>query len=546
MTTIEMANDIATTPSVATLCDAFEATVATHPDRPALRSPGGAEVLTWREYAERADRIAAGLAALGVRRGDVVALLLTQRLEANCVDTAAIQLGAVTVPLYPGDSFESLEHILTDCDARIVVTEDSLAEKAARASRDVVHFVTVDGPRAGMTTLDDLEALGDPAFDLDACRRAVDPDDRLSILYTSGTTGPPKGVIHTHANALAGLASLESESPDEAEVRYVSFLPFAHLGEHGLGYWRALVRGSTITFCPDPTQLAAALVDARPTWIFAPPRIWERLKLSIEGTGITDARVIRRQFGLVDLTQAITGAASCPADVLAFFYELGLPMSELWGMTEAWIATLTTSDADIGTVGRALPGFELRLADDGELLVRGAAISEGYLNRPDATATAFDADGWLRTGDLATIDEEGRVSIIDRKKEMIISSGGHNMSPANIEAQLKSASRLIAHACCVGDGRDFNVALIVLNPEAARRLAPDRSIDLARDPAVLEEVAAGVARANDLLDDRERVVRHAVVPDQWAPGAELTPTMKLRRRSIHARYGDVIERLYAA
>lgn len=365
MSITEMAEVVAPKPSAATLCEAFEATVATYPDRPALRSPGGAEVLTWQEYAERSHRIAAGLAALGLRRGDVVALLLTQRLEAACVDIAAMQLGAVTVALYPGDSFENLEHILTDCDARILITEDSLADKATTARGGVAHFVTVDGPRAGMTTLAELETIGDPAFDLDACRRAVFPSDRVSILYTSGTTGPPKGVIHTHAQALAGLTSLETASPAEAEVRYVSFLPFAHLGERGLGYWRALMRGSTITFCPDPTQLAAALVDARPTWIFAPPRIWERLKLSIESTGIEDAAVVRQQFGLDELTQAITGAASCPPDVLAFFYELGLPMSELWGMTEVWIATLTTSDADLGTVGRALPGFELRLADDG-------------------------------------------------------------------------------------------------------------------------------------------------------------------------------------
>jgi long-chain acyl-CoA synthetase len=472
--------------------------------------------------------------------------MLTQRLEAALVDTAAIQLGAATVPLYPGDSLENLEHILADCAARILVTEESLAERAMSARSDVARFVTVDGPHASMTTLAELEASADPEFDLDSRRRQVLPDDRVSILYTSGTTGPPKGVIHTHANALAGLVSLETGSPFQAEVRYVSFLPFAHLGDHGLGYWRALLRGSTITFCPDPTKLATALVDAQPTWIFAPPRIWERLKLSIESTGIADAAAVRRQFGLDELTQAITGAATCPDDVLAFFYELGLPMSELWGMTEAWIPTLTMSDADIGTVGRALPGFELSLADDGELLVRGEALTPGYLNRPDATAALFDADGWLRTGDLATIDDEGRVRIVDRKKEMIISSAGHNMSPANIEAQLKSSTRLIAHACCVGDGRDFNVALIVLNLDAARELAPAGSVDLAREPAVLAEVAAGVARANERLDERERVAGHAVVPDEWAQGAELTPTMKLRRRRIHARYGDVIEQLYAA
>jgi long-chain acyl-CoA synthetase len=219
MSTIEMTKGVASRQGVATLCDAFEATVAAHPDRPALRSPGGAETLTWLQYAERSRRIAAGLAALGLGRGDVLALMLTQRLEAALVDTAAIQLGAATVPLYPGDSLENLEHILADCAARILVTEESLAERATSARSDVARFVTVDGPHAGMTTLAELEASADPEFDLDSRRREVLPDDRVSILYTSGTTGPPKGVIHTHANALAGLVSLETGSPFQAEVR---------------------------------------------------------------------------------------------------------------------------------------------------------------------------------------------------------------------------------------------------------------------------------------------------------------------------------------
>ena len=330
----------------------------------------------------------------------------------------------------------------------------------------------------------------------------------------------------------------------------MSFLPLAHLGERGLGYWRAMVRGSTTTYCPDPTQLARALVEARPTWIFAAPRIWERLMAAITA----DAReeepaALRERFGLDRLEHAITGAAPCPEHVLEFFRALGIPIVELWGMTEVWIGTLTRpGDDDIGTVGRAQAGFELRLAPDGELLIRGPAVTPGYLNRPDATAELFDADGWLRTGDLATIDGEGRVRIVDRKKEMFISSAGHNMSPANIEAKLKASSPLIAQVCCFGDGRDYNIAVITLEPAAARRFASDRGAtassvaELALEPAVLEEVAAGIARANEQLDGRERIVRHVVLPDEWTPGVELTPTMKLRRRSIGARYGYLIER----
>ncbi len=293
------------------------------------------------------------------------------------------------------------------------------------------------------------------------------------MLYTSGTTGPPKGVVHTHATVLAGLASFEAGTLVRDEVHYVSFLPLAHLGERGLGYWRAMVRGSTTTYCPDPTQLARALVEARPTWIFAAPRIWERLMVAIT----TDARdeepaALRERFGLDRLEHAITGAAPCPEHVLEFFRALGIPIVELWGMTEVWIGTLTRpGQDDIGTVGRAQAGFELRLAPDGELLIRGPAVTPGYLNRPDATAELFDADGWLRTGDLATIDAEGRVRIVDRKKEMFISSAGHNMSPANIEAKLKASSPLIAQVCCFGDGRDYNIAVITLEPAAVRRFA---------------------------------------------------------------------------
>ena len=541
-----------------TLCDAFAATVAAYPERPALRMMGHDEALTWAGYADRSARIAAGLHALGLRRGDAVALMLSQRLEAACIDAAAMQLGVVTVSLYPADSRENVEHVLADCGASVLFTEAAFAANAsavATADRTrIEHLVSVDGAAEGMLTLAQLEAGGDPGFDLDEHRSAIRPDDTVSVLYTSGTTGPPKGVVHTHATVLAGLASFEAGTLVRDEVHYVSFLPLAHLGERGLGYWRAMVRGSTTTYCPDPTQLARALVEARPTWIFAAPRIWERLMAAITA----DAReeepaALRERFGLDRLEHAITGAAPCPEHVLEFFRALGIPIVELWGMTEVWIGTLTRpGNDDIGTVGRAQAGFELRLAPDGELLIRGPAVTPGYLNRPDATAELFDTDGWLRTGDLATIDGEGRVRIVDRKKEMFISSAGHNMSPANIEAKLKASSPLIAQVCCFGDGRDYNIAVITLEPAAVRRFVSDRGVtgssvaELALEPTVLEEVAAGIARANEQLDGRERIVRHAVLPDEWTPGVELTPTMKLRRRSIAARYGSLIDGLYSA
>ena len=474
-------------PRFATLCEAFEAAVAAHPDRPALRTLGNDETLSWAEYGARAHRIAAGLATLGVGRGDAVALMLGQRHEAACIDVAAMQLGAVTVSLYPSDSRANVEHVLTDCGARLLITEGAFAESATAVASLVDHLVTIDGVPEGTLTLAQLEAGGDPAFSLDAYRQAIRPDDTVSILYTSGTTGPPKGVVHTHATALAGVASFDAVTLATDELRYVSFLPLAHLGERGLGHWRALVRASTTIFCPDPAQLASALVEVRPTWLFAPPRIWERLMSAIESAaGDDEPAALRERFGLDRLAHAITGAAPCPEHVLDFFRRLGVPIAELWGMTEAWIGTLTRPGSDdIGTVGSALPGVELRLALDGELLMRSAALTPGYLNRPDATAALYDEDGWLRTGDVATIDDEGRVRIVDRKKEMIISSAGHNMSPANIEARLKASSPLIAQACCIGDGRDFNVAVIALNVEAARRVASDHGTTAPRSRSCL-------------------------------------------------------------
>ena len=222
-----------------TLCDAFAATVAAYPERPALRMMGHDEALTWAGYADRSARIAAGLHALGLRRGDAVALMLSQRLEAACIDAAAMQLGVVTVSLYPADSRENVEHVLADCGASVLFTEAAFAANAsavATADRTrIEHLVSVDGAAEGMLTLAQLEAGGDPGFDLDEHRRAIRPDDTVSVLYTSGTTGPPKGVVHTHATVLAGLASFEAGTLVRDEVHYVSFLPLAHLGERGSG-----------------------------------------------------------------------------------------------------------------------------------------------------------------------------------------------------------------------------------------------------------------------------------------------------------------------
>ena len=295
-------------------------------------------------------------------------------------------------------------------------------------------------------------------------------------------------------------------------------------------------------------------MEARPTWIFAAPRIWERLMAAITAeAGDDEPAALRERFGLDRLAHAITGAAPCPEHVLEFFRALGVPIAELWGMTERGSApspgrARTTSERS--AVPR--PGSSCASRPTASSWFAARPLTPGYLNRPDATAELFDADGWLRTGDLATIDDEGRVRIVDRKKEMIISSAGHNMSPANIEAKLKASSPLIAQACCFGDGRDFNVAVIVARGggrqalrerAAARRQARSRSCRASLRcwrrwrPASRERTSSSTRASESCVT--------SCVPDEWAPGAELTPTMKLRRRSIGARYGDLIERLYS-
>ena len=380
-----------------------------------------------------------------------------------------------------------------------------------------------------MASLEAVEAAADPGFDLEAHGRAAAPDDVVSLLYTSGTTGPPKGVRHTHATILAMLRAFEAASPAQPAVSYVSYLPLAHLGERGIGHYRALVRGSTTTFCPDPARLPSALAEVHPTWLFGPPRIWRVLQAAVEATVAADpdaqaalarslVRVraqrrgeaaaplapghdtalagVRARFGLDRLEHALTAAAPCPPEVHEFFLALGLPFAEFYGMTETGAATMTRAEpADVGTVGRATPSFGLRLAEDGEVLVRGPAVTPGYHRRPRETATLIDAQGWVHTGDVGTLDADGRLRIVDRLKELIVSDAGHNMSPATIETRLIAASPLIAHACVIGDARPHNVALIVLDAAVAARRAGMPGADaaaLAGTPAVLRAVADAV------------------------------------------------------
>jgi long-subunit acyl-CoA synthetase (AMP-forming) len=587
---------------VSSLCEAFQRSAAINPDGVALRTPGGAVEITWREYAERVRSIAAGLAALGVRRGNTVALMMTNRPEFNLCDTAAMHLGATAFSVYNTLAADQIAHLFSNAENRVVICEAGFAEQVAAVGGKVEHIVCVDGQQAGTLSLEDVEATADQGFDFDAAWRAVGPDDVLTLIYTSGTTGPPKGVEITHANMLAQIAGTSAVLPVTSTDRIASFLPSAHVADRWSSHYQQMVFGLQVTCVADIRTIAAALADIRPTIWGAVPRIWEKFKAALEvridteadpqrkqalqwavATGLTKVQAeqaaingdgpgpddallaeyakadelvlskIRRQIGLDDVHWSVSGAAPTSIDVLEFFSAIGLPICELWGMSElSCCATINPPDRiKLGTVGPAMPGVELAIADDGELLCRGPLVMRGYRNEPQKTAEAIDSDGWLHTGDVATIDDEGYVRIIDRKKELIINAAGKNMSPANIESQLKSASMLIGQAVAIGDRRPYNVALLVLDPDAcaayaAKACLPDASAAvLCQNEGIVAAVSAAVEEANAGLSRVEQIKTFRILPVDWLPGGdELTPTMKLKRKPIAEKYAAEIEALY--
>jgi long-chain acyl-CoA synthetase len=587
----------------ATMCEAFQLTAAERPDQVALRTIADGVSITFAEYAERVRRLAAGLHALGVRPGDTVGLLLCNRPEFHLIDTAAMHLGATSFSVYNTSSAEQIAYLLGDAENRVFVVEAAFLERAqdaiSQAGR-VEHLVVLDAVVEDALTLEELE-LADPGpgFDFVASWRAVRPEDILTLIYTSGTTGPPKGVQLTHANEIAQCRGIDAVASLRPGGSVVSFLPHAHIADRGLSHYAQMTWGHTVTCCPDMTQVFAHVADCHPTFFGGVPRIWEKLKAALEAgieaesdqakadamrqaieLGLRKVRLeqrgepvpselaeawqsadaavfskIRERLGLGRCELYFIGAAPCPLEVLEFFAAIGIPICEVWGMSEITsVGTIVPPEnLRLGTVGPPLPGVETRLAEDGELLVRGATVMAGYRNQPEKTAETIDADGWLHTGDIAQFDEAGFLKIIDRKKELIINAAGKNMSPANIEQQLKQGSPLIGQAVAIGDGRAYNVALIVLDPDASGPFAQQHGLTdaspeaMAREPAVIQEVQAGVERANSHLSRVEQIKRFKVLANDWpAAGDELTPTMKLKRKPISDKYADQIEALYSS
>src|SRR5215212_3171315 len=583
----------------ATLCEAFQRIAAVEPDAVALRTPGNTKTLTWREYAEQVRQVAAGLAGLGVKRGDTVSLMMANRVEFYPLEVGAQHVGAISFSVYNTLPAEQLVYLFDNADTKVIMCEAQYVDRIRASGADIDHIVCLDGSADGTLSVDDLIAAGADDFDFEASWRAVQADDVATLIYTSGTTGNPKGVEMTHANLLFQAYAVDEVLGVRFGDRSTSFLPTAHIADRMGALYLQEVFGTQITTVSDPRAIAGALPDVRPTIWGAVPRVWEKLKAAIDfaaanepdetkrmglqwglavaakksdalvaGEPLDDAgeaewaqadelvlSKLREKLGLEQVRHAVSGAAPIPKETLAFFLGLGIPIAEVWGMSElSCIATVShPSETRLGTVGKLVPGMEGRIADDGEFLVRGPLVMKGYRKEPKKTAEAVDEDGWLHTGDIMEADEDGHLRIVDRKKELIINAAGKNMSPANIENTIKASCPLVGVVLVVGDARPYNTALIVLDAESAapyaaqRGLADDSPETLAAHPEVISEIAAGVAEGNTKLANVEQIKRFRVLPTFWEPGGdEITLTMKLRRKPIHEKYGAEIDELYAA
>jgi len=590
-------------PQPRTVADAFLATVARQPDDVALTAlPGGAgpdgdASWTWRDYADRAARVAGGLQRAGVAPGDRVLLLLPNRMAFHPADLGVLFAGATAISVYNSSSPEQLAYLAGHSRAVAVITQaGEFAQRVLAADLPSVTQVFVMDTDAEAGCADprvvpwESVTAAEPA-DLTTAAGSIEPDSLLTVIYTSGTVGPPKGVMLDHRNVLAaaGVVGHFYGRDDDRGRRLVSYLPMAHIAERMVSHYIHVCRGSQVTPLADASRLAEALTAVRPSVLFGPPRVWEKLASGIQaavaargaeaeasfgdalriGRAVQELRArgkepagelaeqwafvdevafapVRKAVGLDECEIAFSGAAPIPPEVIDFLRDIGLEMSEIYGMSESTGGmTWEPYRVKAGTVGTAYPGTEVALADDGEVLCRGPIVFRGYLDDPERTAETLDADGWLHSGDIGVFDDEGYLTIIDRKKELIITAGGKNVSPANVEAVLKTVP-LVGQAMAVGDDRPYLVALLTLDPDVARARYGDRPLpDVATDPDVVAEVVSGVAKANERLSRVESVRRIALLGEEWLPDTDLlTPTMKLKRRGVLATYSDLIEEMY--
>ena len=522
--------------------------------------------VSWTEAAGRVEALGRALRARGIGHGDAVAVVARTRLEWLLLDWAIMSIGAVVVGLYPSNTASECRYILEHCDAALVFVEnDEQHDKVASVfSGPIVRFAEIAQFEDEGRAYD-----GPPASPVSA-------DDVATLIYTSGTTGPPKGVILTHRN-LVTAASRATSATDEDDI-VLLFLPMAHSFAR-IAHQGSAFNGATVALVSDVARVPEALQRTRPTFLPAVPRVYEKIHANVLGeiersssakraigrfalavggrasrlrrAGRTVPPALRVQEKLADrlvfakvrarlggrLRLGVSGAAPLGIDVLEFFHSLGMLVIEGYGLTET-SSSLSVNDPDdyrFGTVGHAVDGCDVRLDSDGEILVRSDTIFSGYYKDPDATAAAFTADGWFRTGDVGELDDEGWLKITDRKKDLIITAGGKNIAPQNLENALK-ASRFVSQAVVVGDRRPYVTALITLDPAEVAGTGRDAE-------EIVQEIVEEVNRDRVRV---EQIKRFAILPRDFSQEeGELTPTLKLRRKIVHEHFADEIENLYA-
>ena len=581
--------------------------VAAHPDLPALHSmktdaPGSWNVWTLRQFADLAAQAAAGLRAHGLQPGQRMLMLMRNRPDFHWFDLAAQLLRATPVSIYNSSSPEEIQYLANHAEAEIAIVEDAGFLERILKVRDELpalkHIFVIKPPADGDSLPVDthpVEALyAHGSLDLRELADATHPDDIATLIYTSGTTGPPKGVMISQYNVVYTVESLKRCIAFDSFIgkRAVSYLPMAHIAERMMSHYQGMLLGYSVYCCPDPNQLTAYLKEVHPEILFGVPRVWEKIYNGVNAAlsanpankaqfddGVNAALAIKQAqrdgiatkeqldtwafldsaafssvralVGLDSVQVGVTGAAPIPRGVLEWFQAIGVPLSEIYGMSESSGPMNWSPEANRpGSVGQEIPGCEVRIADDGEVICRGGNVFQGYLKQPDKTAETL-IDGWLHSGDIGEMDADGYLRIVDRKKELIITSGGKNISPANLEAALKTIP-LIGQAAAIGDARKFCSAILVLDPEAAMVWARAHGregaspAELAADADVMAEVQVGVDEVNQQFAQVEQIKKFTLVGEEWLPDSEmLTPTSKLKRRGVNSRYADEIEGMYA-
>ena len=558
---------------------------------------------TLTEVADDTARLTAALKDLGVGHGDKVVLMLSNRQEFHALDLAVLFCGATPVSIYNSSAADQIQYLINDCGAKVAILEHvdffKRFDKVREQLPTIEHVALIEpGAVDGVVRYDDMLRF-EPA-DLIAEAETAGLDDLATIIYPSGTTGPPKGVMLSHSNVAWTLESVGQSMREQTDIndfagkRHLSYLPMAHIMERLLGHYYMIDFGSTVTCCPDTSQIGAYLSEVRPNVFIGVPRVWEKLYAGVNaaltgdpekakqfqeavdaagpimermtvGTATEEEigtwnfldevafKTVRELVGLDAVEIGISGAAPIPAEILGWFRAIGVPLTEGYGMSETTAVLTWAAAAKPGYVGKAATGVEVMIADDGEILARGGNIFEGYLGLPEKTAEALDDDGWVHTGDIGELDDEGYLKIVDRKKELIITAGGKNVSPANLEAALKMIP-LVGQACAIGDQKPFISALVVLDPDQAAAFAASKGLSgedatlaaLAENPDVIATIEGALAEAMADFNNAESVKRVKILGEEWLPDSELlTPTSKLKRRGIHARFGAEIEALYA-